>query len=81
LYYALLQGGASAIGLDNNELHLHKVNQFGDPIQIVVTVAKYNSSSSHSARILHLEGEEMFRSAKHKENLPPRSKINSHQCD
>ncbi len=64
--------------LDNNELRLHKVNQFGDPIQIVVIVAKYNSSSSISTTILHLEGEEVFGSTKHKTNLPLGSKVNSH---
>ncbi len=61
LYYALLQGGASITGLDNNELCLHKVNQFGDPIQIAIMVGKYSSSSSLSIRILRLEGEEVFR--------------------
>jgi hypothetical protein len=81
LNYAFLQGGASATGLNNNELCLHRVNQFGDPIQIVVTVAKYSSSFSLSVKILHLEGEEMFRSTKHKANLPPRSKADSQQHD
>ncbi len=61
LYYALLQGDVSATGLNNNELRLHKVNKFGDPIQIAVIVTKYSSSSSLSIIILHLEGDEVFR--------------------
>ncbi len=36
---------------------------------IVVVVAKYTSTSSLSAIILHLEGEEVFRSTKRKVDL------------
>jgi hypothetical protein len=81
LYYVLLQGGAYAISLDNNELHLRKASQFRDPIQIVVTIAKYTSSSGLSVRISHLEGEEGFGSTKHKADLPPSSKVDYHMHD
>jgi hypothetical protein len=57
------------------------VNQSRDPIQIVVAVAKYTSSYSLFVRVPHLEGEEVFRLAKQKVDLPPRSKAYSHQHD
>ncbi len=78
LYYAFLQGGAFDIGLDKNETQLHKANIYGDLVQIVVIIIKYTSSSSLSTRILHLEGEKMFRLAKCNANLPLGSKENSH---
>ncbi len=73
LYYDFLQGGASRIGLDKNEVHLHMANQYRDLIQIIVTIAKYTSSFNLSTRISHLEGE-VFGSAKHKADLPLGSK-------
>jgi hypothetical protein len=81
LYYAFLQGGASRIGPDKNELRLHNVNQFGDLVQIVTIVAKYTSSCGLFIIILHLEDENLFGLAKRKANLPPRSKTNSHTHD
>jgi hypothetical protein len=81
LYYTFLQGGASRVGLDKNELHVHKASQFGDPVEIAIAVAKYTSSSSLSTRIPHLEGEEMFGSTKHKVDLPLGLKAESHRHD
>jgi hypothetical protein len=60
LYDAFLQRSASGIGSNKNELCLCKVSHFSDPDQIVVAIAKYTSSSSLFAIILHLEGEEVF---------------------
>jgi hypothetical protein len=81
LYYAFLQGGASGTNLDKNELCLCKANQFGDPIEIIVALAKYTSSFGLSIRILHLEGEEVFGSPKRKVDLPPKSEVDSHRYD
>jgi hypothetical protein len=81
LYYAFLQGGAFGIGLNKNESCLCKANSFRDPIQIVVVIAKYTSSFGLSARISHLEGEEVFGSTKCKVDLPPRLEIDSHWHD
>jgi len=78
LYYAFLQGGAFGTDLDKNELCLCKTSQLGDLVQIVVVVAKYTSSFGLSVKILHLEGEEMFRSVKRKANLPFGLEKNSH---
>jgi len=78
LYYAFLQGGASRTNLDKNELCLRKASQFGDPVGIAVVVAKYTLSFNHYARILQLEGEELFVSIKRKANLPPGSEVDSH---
>ncbi len=50
-------------------------------MQIIVVVAKYTSSSGLSARILHLKGEKIFGSTKHKVDLPPRLKVDSHWHD
>jgi hypothetical protein len=81
LYYVFLQGGASRTSLDKNELRLHRANQSRDLIKIVATISKYTSSFSLSVRILHLEGEEVFGSAKHKANLPRGLEIDSHRHD
>jgi hypothetical protein len=81
LYYAFLQRCASGTGLNRNELHLHRASYYGDPIEIVIAITKYTSSFGLSTRILHLEGEEMFGSARHKANLPHRLKANSHWHD
>ncbi len=81
LYYAFLQGGASWTNLDKNESQLHKASQFGDLVQIVAIVVKHTSSFGPSPRILHLEGEEVFGSAKDKTYLPHGSIVDSHQDD
>jgi hypothetical protein len=62
-------------------LCLCKANQFWDPIQITVAIAKYTSSFGLSIKILHLEGEEVFGLAKCKAYLPPRLKVGSHWHD
>jgi hypothetical protein len=66
LYYAFLQGGAFRTGPDKSELRLCRVNHFGDLVQIIDAIAKYTSSFGLSTIISHLEGEEVFRYAKHK---------------
>jgi len=77
LYYTFLEGGASGIGLDKNELRLHRADQFGDLVKIATVVSKYILSSSLSVRISHSEGEEMFGSTKCKVDLPPRLEVYS----
>jgi hypothetical protein len=53
-------------------------NQSRDLIQIVATIVEYTSSFSLSARISHLEGEEVFGSAKHKAKLRLGLDVDSH---
>jgi hypothetical protein len=36
------------------------VSQFGDPLQMVVTIARLASGFLFTSRILHLEGEKVF---------------------
>jgi hypothetical protein len=79
MYYAFLQGGAFGTNPDNNELCLCRANQSRDLVQIITAIAKYISSFGLSSKILHLEVEEVFGSAKCKVDLPPRSKTYSHQ--
>jgi hypothetical protein len=67
--------------LDKNELRLHKANQFGDSIKIDVAIIEYTSSFGLSTIIPHLEGEEVFRSVKHKANLAPKLEADSHRHD
>jgi hypothetical protein len=50
---------------------LRWANQFGDQVEIIVTIAKYTSSFGFYARKSHLEGEKMFTSTKCKVDLPP----------
>jgi hypothetical protein len=44
------------------------MNGFNNPLQMVVTIAKY--ASSFTSRTSHLEGEEVFGSCKQCTNLP-----------
>ncbi len=81
MYYAFLQGGASRISLNKNELCLCRANQSRDLVKIAIVVAKYTSSSTLSIRIPHLEREEVFGSTIHKANLPPRLEADSHSHD
>jgi hypothetical protein len=59
LYYAFLQGGASWIGPNKNELRLCRSSKSRDPVQIA-SATKYTSSYGFYVRIPCLEGEEMF---------------------
>jgi hypothetical protein len=52
-----------------------------DPIQIAIVVSKYTSSFGFFARISHLEGDEIFGSAKCKADLPLRLEADSHRHD
>ncbi len=79
--YFVLQGGASRTNPYKNELHMCRANQFGDPFQIVVAIAKYTSSFGLSTKISHLDGEEVFGLAKCKANPPLGSEGNSHWHD
>ncbi len=79
LYYAFLHDGHSGIGLDRDELRLRRVNQSGDPLQMVTAIAKLALSYSYTSRIPHLEGEEVFGFIKQKKNLPHGSKDYSHK--
>jgi hypothetical protein len=51
-------------GLDNNELRLCKVSQFGNWLQMVIVVIKYILSAYYKMKTLHLAGEEVFKSQK-----------------
>jgi hypothetical protein len=55
------------------------VSQFGDPLQMAITIARFALGSLYTLRILHLEGEEVFGFIKQKKNLPPRSEGNLHR--
>jgi hypothetical protein len=60
---------------------MRRANQYGDPVQIVVVVAKYTSSFGLSTKIPHLDGWEVFGLTKCKVDLPLRSEGDSHQHD
>ncbi len=68
MYRKYLRGGPSIQGLNRIEFHLHRVNGFSNPLQMVVVIAKY--ASSFTSRTSHLEGEEVFGSYKQCTNLP-----------
>ncbi len=81
LYQTYLNGGLLGKGSNKNELHLHKVSEFGDPMLLVVVIAKYTPSCSYASRMPHLEGEEVFGSHKQGAILPLGSKGDSHKHD
>ncbi len=60
MYREYLRGGPSKKGLNKNELCLHKANAFGEPLQMVVVVKKYASSSSFTSKMLHFEMRRFF---------------------
>jgi hypothetical protein len=49
---------------------LCKINKFGNPLLLVVVVAKYALGCSYASRMLHLELKEVFKSYKKGSNLP-----------
>lgn len=50
-------------------------------LQLAILVAIFTWGSSYTPRILHLEGEEVFGSIKHKQNLPVGLKGDLHKHD
>jgi hypothetical protein len=60
---------------------LCKVNQFGNPLQVAIIVAKYAPCFSYTSKMLHLEGEKVFGSQKQHANFPPRPKGDSQRYD
>ncbi len=80
-YYVFLHGGCSRTKPNRDELQLCRASQFGDPLQLAIVVAIFSWGSSYTPRILHLEGEEVFGSIKHKQNLPVGLKGDLHKHD
>jgi hypothetical protein len=64
LYKQYLQGGPTSHGLDKNELLLKRAQGLSDPAKLVAIMANFTSRSSFTNHLPHLEGEEVFRSAK-----------------
>jgi len=76
LYYQFKKGGPSKQGLDKNEFLLPKTTQFNDLKQLANAIMKYDSGSSFTITIAHLDGKEIFgfcnhKLDKHKLDLPP----------
>jgi hypothetical protein len=64
LYRQYLQRGPSSNGFDRNDFLLRRAQCSSDPTRLMVSMANYTSGSSFSYCVLHLEGEEVFGSAK-----------------
>jgi hypothetical protein len=67
------------LGVDKNELLLHKTTQYGDLKQLADAVLKYSPKLVYIIRIAHMEGEEVFGFCKQKVNLALGSKGDSHR--
>jgi len=76
-----LNGGFLGKGSNKNELHLHRASEFGDPVLLVVVIAKYTLIRSYASRMPHLEGEEVFGSHKRGAILRFGPKGDSHKHD
>jgi hypothetical protein len=44
-------------GPNRNELHMHKVGEFKDPMLLVTTIAKYALGYYYASKMSHLEGD------------------------
>ncbi len=60
MYYVFLHRGHFKTSLDKVELCLHTSNHFGDPLQIVDVIARFDLGLSYTLRIPHLEGLDPF---------------------
>ncbi len=49
---------------NRNEFCLHKVSKFRKPLLLAIIITKYALGSSYASRMLHLEGEEVFKCCK-----------------
>jgi hypothetical protein len=56
MYYVFLYWGRFKTNLDKNELCLHTSNHFGDPLQMVDVIVRFDPSLSYTLKIPHLEG-------------------------
>jgi hypothetical protein len=81
LYQTYLNGGLLGKSSNKKELHLHRASEFGDPMLLVITIAKYTPSCSYASRMSHLEGEEVFGFCKQRAILPLGSKGDSNKHD
>jgi hypothetical protein len=80
-YKVYLNGGRCERGRAKDELRLRRASQFGDPLQMANTIAKYTNGSSFIIRIPHLEGQEVFGSTKWKVYIAPMLEGDSHKHD
>ncbi len=74
-------GGPASHGLNKNELLLRKAQGLNDPAKLAVVVANYTSMSSFINHLSHLEGEEVFGSAKRPIDCFPCVEEDSHHLD
>jgi hypothetical protein len=56
MYYVFLHEGCFKISLDKDELCLCTLNHFGDSLQMVDVIARFDPSLSYTLKIPHLEG-------------------------
>jgi hypothetical protein len=80
-YKVYLNGGKCREGLAKDELRLRQASQFGEPLQMANTIAKYTNGSSFTTKIPHLDGQEVFGSTKWRANITPRLEGDSHMHD
>jgi hypothetical protein len=79
LSITLLLNKANIFGSRKVGLLLKRAQGSSDPTKLVVFVANFTYGSSFINRLPHLEGEEVFGSAKRFVNYPPSVNEDSHQ--
>ena len=64
-YRRYLKGGKAGTGSDKNKLKLHAARLTGDPAFLAEAVKLFLGAADLNTKVPHLEGEEIFGSAKH----------------
>ena len=80
-YFNYLRGGPSGTGPSRSELQLRLTLRNGNSRRVVKLLEKVTAEAGVNTRILHLEGETIFGTAKRKLDLPPRDESDSHRHD
>ena len=80
-YYLFLKGGRSGTGPSVSVLKLRLASRSGNPSRVAKLVDELSDDAGLNTRVLHLEGERVFGSAKRKLDLPPRDDGDSHCHD
>ena len=78
-YYLFLKGGQSGTGLSASILKLRLASRSGNPSRVAKLVDELSDDAGLNTRLLHLEGERVFGSAKRKLDLPLGNDSDSHR--
>ena len=80
-YFNYLRGGPAGTDPSKSELQLRLASRIGNSRRIVKLLEYISAEAGLNTRVLPLEGETIFGSAKRKLDLPPRDDSDSHRHD